>query len=245
MRRAAVSLLATALLSGLLAGCSDDPSAPDVNAPKVDVDTPALREQKARLGVEDCADGDGTGEVEGGLPQVTLACFGGGPGVDVSTLRGPLVINFWQGACVPCRQEMPALEEFHQRYGDEVPVLGIDYLDAQPGYAMDLVESRTSQPGVNVFKQALANLKPVVEVKSRRVGGATYQVPVEVRPERRTALAMRWLISYSRDRNEKSMAEKLAAEVVAASKGEGNAIKKKDDTHRMAEANKAFAHYRW
>ena len=111
--------------------------------------------------------------------------------------------------------------------------------------AMDLVESRSGQPGVNVFKQALTNLKPVVEVKSRRVGGATYQVPVEVRPERRTALAMRWLISYSRDRNEKSMAEKLAAEVIAASKGEGNAVKKKEDTHRMADANKAFAHYRW
>jgi small subunit ribosomal protein S7 len=111
--------------------------------------------------------------------------------------------------------------------------------------AMDLVESRTNQPGVNVFKQALSNLKPVVEVKSRRVGGATYQVPVEVRPDRRTALAMRWLISYSRDRSEKSMPEKLAAEVVAAAKGEGNAIKKKDDTHKMAEANKAFAHYRW
>ncbi|HSQ32350.1 MAG TPA: 30S ribosomal protein S7, partial [Gemmatimonadaceae bacterium] len=90
-----------------------------------------------------------------------------------------------------------------------------------------------------------ANLKPVVEVKSRRVGGATYQVPVEVRPERRTALAMRWLISFSRERNEKSMSEKLAAEVIAASKGEGNAVKKKEDTHRMADANKAFAHYRW
>jgi small subunit ribosomal protein S7 len=111
--------------------------------------------------------------------------------------------------------------------------------------AMDLVENRTQQPGVNVFKQALNNLKPVVEVKSRRVGGATYQVPVEVRPDRRTALAMRWLISFSRDRNEKSMAERLAAEVIAASKGEGNAVKKKEDTHRMAEANKAFAHYRW
>ncbi len=111
--------------------------------------------------------------------------------------------------------------------------------------AMDLVEARTSQPGVNVFKQALTNLKPVVEVKSRRVGGATYQVPVEVRPDRRNALAMRWLISYSRDRGEKSMAEKLAGEVIAASKGEGNAVKKKEDTHRMAEANKAFAHYRW
>jgi small subunit ribosomal protein S7 len=111
--------------------------------------------------------------------------------------------------------------------------------------AMDLVEQRTNQPGVNVFKQALSNLKPAVEVKSRRVGGATYQVPVEVRPDRRTALAMRWLITYSRDRNEKSMAEKLAAEIILASRGEGNAVKKKEDTHRMADANKAFAHYRW
>ena len=111
--------------------------------------------------------------------------------------------------------------------------------------AMDLVESRTGQPGVNVFKQALQNVKPVVEVKSRRVGGATYQVPVEVRPDRRTALGMRWLIQYARQRGEKSMAEKLAAEVIQASRGEGNAIKKKEDTHRMAEANKAFAHYRW
>jgi small subunit ribosomal protein S7 len=111
--------------------------------------------------------------------------------------------------------------------------------------AMDIVEEKTSQPGVTVFKQALNNLKPVVEVKSRRVGGATYQVPVEVRQDRRNALAMRWLISYSRDRNEKSMDQKLAAEILAASRGEGNAMKKKDDTHRMAEANKAFAHYRW
>lgn len=111
--------------------------------------------------------------------------------------------------------------------------------------AMDVVEAKTSQPGVTVFKQALTNVKPVVEVKSRRVGGATYQVPVEVRPERRTALAMRWLIQYSRERGEKSMAEKLAAEVIAAAKGEGNAVKKKEDTHRMADANKAFAHYRW
>ena len=111
--------------------------------------------------------------------------------------------------------------------------------------AMDIVESKTSQPGVGIFKQALNNLKPVVEVKSRRVGGATYQVPVEVRQDRRSALAMRWLISYSRDRNEKSMREKLAAEVIAASKGEGNAVKKKEDTHRMAEANKAFAHYKF
>ena len=111
--------------------------------------------------------------------------------------------------------------------------------------AMDIIEQRTSQPGVNVFKQALANAKPVVEVKSRRVGGATYQVPVEVRPDRRTALGMRWLIQYSRGRGEKTMADRLANELISASKGEGSAIKKKEDTHRMAEANKAFAHYRW
>lgn len=111
--------------------------------------------------------------------------------------------------------------------------------------AMDLIEQRAGQPGVNVFKQALNNAKPAVEVKSRRVGGATYQVPVEVRPERRTALAMRWMLEYSRARSEKDMAERLAAELMLASKGEGNVIKKKEDTHRMAEANRAFAHYRW
>lgn len=111
--------------------------------------------------------------------------------------------------------------------------------------AMDLIEERTGQPGVAVFKQAVNNAKPAVEVKSRRVGGASLQVPVEVRPERRTALAMRWLITFSRARGEKSMSERLAAELILASKGEGNTIKKKDDTHRMAEANRAFAHYRW
>ena len=111
--------------------------------------------------------------------------------------------------------------------------------------AMDVVEAKTQQPGVNVFKQALTNIKPVVEVKSRRVGGATYQVPVEVRPERRTALGMRWIIQYSRARKEKTMSERLAAELILASKGEGETIKKKEDTHRMADANKAFAHYRW
>ena len=89
------------------------------------------------------------------------------------------------------------------------------------------------------------NVKPALEVKSRRVGGATYQVPVEVRPERRTALAMRWVISYTRSRKEKTMSERLAAELILASKGEGESIKKKEDTHRMAEANRAFAHYRW
>jgi small subunit ribosomal protein S7 len=111
--------------------------------------------------------------------------------------------------------------------------------------AMDLIEERTGQPGVTVFKQAVNNVKPALEVKSRRVGGASLQVPVEVRPERRAALAMRWVIDFARSRSEKTMQERLAAELILASKGEGNAIKKKEDTHRMAEANRAFAHYRW
>jgi small subunit ribosomal protein S7 len=111
--------------------------------------------------------------------------------------------------------------------------------------AMRIVEEKAGQPGMNVFKQALNNAKPTIEVKSRRVGGATYQVPVEVRPDRRTALAMKWLVGYARARGDKTMSERLAAELLAASRNEGNTIKKKEDTHRMAEANKAFAHYRW
>lgn len=111
--------------------------------------------------------------------------------------------------------------------------------------AMDLIEERTGQPGVTVFKQAVNNAKPALEVKSRRVGGASLQVPVEVRPDRRGALAMRWIIGFARERTEKTMAERLAAELILAAKGEGSTIKKKEDTHRMAEANRAFAHYRW
>ncbi len=111
--------------------------------------------------------------------------------------------------------------------------------------AVDLMEQRSGQPGLVLFEQALNNAKPALEVKSRRVGGATYQVPIEVRPERRTALAIRWLIAFARARSEKSMAERLAGELLAASRGEGSTVKRKDDTHRMAEANKAFAHYRW
>ena len=111
--------------------------------------------------------------------------------------------------------------------------------------AIEMVEKRSDQSGLEAFEQALNNAKPSLEVKSRRVGGATYQVPIEVRPERRTALATRWLIGFARARSEKSMAERLAGEFLSASRGEGNTIKKKEDTHRMAEANKAFAHYRW
>jgi small subunit ribosomal protein S7 len=111
--------------------------------------------------------------------------------------------------------------------------------------ALDQVESKLKDDPLKIFKKALDNVKPVVEVKSRRVGGATYQVPVEVRQDRRTALAMRWLIEYSKARGEKTMTEKLAGELIDAANNRGNAVKKREDTHKMAEANKAFAHYRW
>jgi small subunit ribosomal protein S7 len=110
--------------------------------------------------------------------------------------------------------------------------------------AMKSVETRSGQDAMTVLKSAMNNVKPVLEVKSRRVGGANYQVPVEVRPERRTALAIRWLITYGRGLGEKTMMDKLAAEILDASKN-GGAVKKREDTHKMAEANKAFAHYRW
>jgi small subunit ribosomal protein S7 len=111
--------------------------------------------------------------------------------------------------------------------------------------AIGIVEKKVGEPGLDVWKRALSNLTPSVEVKSRRVGGATFQVPVEIRPERRINLSIKWLIDYSRARGEKTMMDKLAGEIIAASKGEGAAIKKKDDTHRMAEANKAFSHFRF
>lgn len=111
--------------------------------------------------------------------------------------------------------------------------------------AFSVIEERTKKPGLEIFKKALSNSQPLIEVRSRRVGGATYQVPTEVRPERRTALAMRWIKTYASARNDKSMSLKLASELIAASNGEGSAIKKKEDTHKMAEANKAFAHFKW
>ncbi|MBN2333896.1 MAG: 30S ribosomal protein S7 [Deltaproteobacteria bacterium] len=111
--------------------------------------------------------------------------------------------------------------------------------------ALDQVAERSNEDALIIFKKAVENVKPLVEVKSRRVGGATYQVPVEVRPERKVALAIRWLIGYSRSRGEKSMEQKLAAEIMDAANNRGAAVKKREDTHKMAEANKAFAHYRW
>jgi small subunit ribosomal protein S7 len=111
--------------------------------------------------------------------------------------------------------------------------------------SLEILKEKAKDEPLKVFKQAMENVKPVVEVKSRRVGGATYQVPVEVRTDRRTSLAIRWLIQYAKERSEKSMAERLAAEFLDAANNKGASIKKKEDTHRMAEANKAFAHYRW
>jgi small subunit ribosomal protein S7 len=111
--------------------------------------------------------------------------------------------------------------------------------------AFDIINSKTSEPPLKVFEKALDNVKPLIEVKSRRVGGSTYQVPTEIRPSRRTALGIRWIISFARKRSERNMANKLAAELLDASNNRGASIKKKEDTHKMAEANKAFAHYRW
>ena len=111
--------------------------------------------------------------------------------------------------------------------------------------ALENIEAKTGQPGMQVFRQALSNARPQLEVKSRRVGGATYQVPTEVRPDRQVALAMRWLIGFARERGEKTMAERLMNEILDASNGLGAAVKRREDTHKMAESNRAFAHYRW
>lgn len=111
--------------------------------------------------------------------------------------------------------------------------------------AFEIIEDKTKTEAMKVFKKALDNIKPMLEVKSRRVGGATYQVPVEVRPDRKLSLALRWLVNYSQGRSEKSMKEKLAGELIDASNNKGGSVKKKEDVHKMAEANKAFAHYRW
>jgi small subunit ribosomal protein S7 len=111
--------------------------------------------------------------------------------------------------------------------------------------ALDIIEKKTGEPAIKIFEQALENAKPMIEVKSRRVGGSTYQVPTEIRPSRRTALGIRWIIDFARKRSEKGMVNKLSAELLDAANKRGASIKKKEDTHKMAEANKAFAHYRW
>ncbi len=156
---------------------------------------------------------------------------------------------------MPRRREVPKRRALPDpKYGDRLVakfISGImlrgkkDTAEAILYGALDIIESRYKDDPLEVFKRALENVKPRLEVKSRRVGGATYQVPVEVRPERRISLGMRWIRNASRARSEKSMRERLAAELIDASQGRGTAVKKKEDTHKMAEANKAFAHYRW
>jgi small subunit ribosomal protein S7 len=156
---------------------------------------------------------------------------------------------------MPRRREVPKREIIPDpRYGDRqvakfCNVLMYDGKKSTVEHivygAFDLIEDRLKEDPLKVFKRALDNVRPRVEVKSRRVGGATYQVPIEVRPDRSTALAMRWLIQYSRSRSGKSMRERLAAEVIDAASERGESVKKREDTHRMAEANKAFSHYRW
>ena len=148
------------------------------------------------------------------------------------------------------RRELPP----DPRYNDVILTKFINYImkegkrsiaEKHVYRAFDIIREKTGQDGIDVFRSALNNVKPSLEVKSRRIGGATYQVPVEVRPERRTQLAMRWIIGFARSRPEHTFAERLASELMLASKNEGPSIKKREDTHRMADANKAFAHCRW
>ena len=156
---------------------------------------------------------------------------------------------------MPRRREVPKREVMPDpKYGDQLVTkfMNVIMQDGKKAVAesivygaFDVVHERTREEPLSIFHRALENCEPMVEVKSRRVGGATYQVPVEVRVERRVALAMRWLVSYARSRPGRSMREKLANELIEAAHNRGNAVKQRDDTHRMAEANKAFAHYRW
>jgi small subunit ribosomal protein S7 len=147
-------------------------------------------------------------------------------------------------------REVPADPKYHDRtvakFMNVVMERGKKSLAEQIFYhALDLVATRSKEDGLVVFKRALDNVRPAVEVRSRRVGGANYQVPSEVRPVRRNSLAMRWLVTAARARGEKSMEERLAAEILDAAANRGGGVKKREDTHRMADANKAFAHYRW
>ena len=140
IRRTLAAALAAALLAGCAPAAEKDPTdlAREIGS-KVDVDTPQLREIKAEAGIADCAPGDAT-HVDGGLPELTLPCLGGGPDVDLSTLRGPMVVNLWAVWCTPCRRELPILQEFHEKYGDEVAMLGVNYNDTQPKQALQLAK---------------------------------------------------------------------------------------------------------
>jgi small subunit ribosomal protein S7 len=156
---------------------------------------------------------------------------------------------------MPRRREVPKREILPDpKYGDQLVTQFVNcmMLEGKKSTAeailygtLETIEAKTGEDAVKVFRKSIENVRPVVEVRSRRVGGATFQVPVEVRPDRRTALALRWVISAARARNEKTMQERLTAELLDASNNRGSAVRKKEEVHRMAEANKAFAHYRW
>lgn len=149
----------------LLAGCTDTAGPPQVGQAQIDVDTPELRAVKAAAGVADC-EPTGAEPVEGGLPEVTLPCLGGGPEVDVSGLRGPMVVNLWASWCKPCRRELPIYQEFHERYGDRVAVLGIDFQDVQPAAAMELVrESGVTYPQLADPQSALSFAGPLPNIQ--------------------------------------------------------------------------------
>jgi small subunit ribosomal protein S7 len=160
-----------------------------------------------------------------------------------------------EGSRVPRKGHVPKRDVLPDPiYNDKVVTKLINniMLDGKKGLAQkicyeafDIIREKTGKDPLEVFEQAMNNIMPVLEVKARRVGGATYQVPIEVRPDRRQALGLRWLVNYARERGEKTMKERLAAEIMDAANGVGGAFKKKEDTHKMAEANKAFAHYRW
>ena len=160
-----------------------------------------------------------------------------------------------EGRIVPRKGHVPKRDVLPDPlYNDKIVTKLINniMLDGKKGVAQkicygafDIIKEKSGKDPLEVFEQALNNIMPVLEVKARRVGGATYQVPIEVRPERRQALGLRWLVNYSRQRGERTMRERLAGEILDAVNNAGSAVKKKDDTHRMAEANKAFAHYRW
>ncbi len=160
-----------------------------------------------------------------------------------------------EGSDVPRRGNVPKREVLPDPIYNSVLVTKLVnsvMLDGKKGVAQKVVygafgiiEEKTGKNGLEVFQEAMENIMPSLEVKSRRVGGATYQVPIEVRPERRQTLGLRWLTSYSRSRSEKTMKERLAAEIMDASNGTGSSVKKREDTHKMAEANKAFSHFRW
>lgn len=160
-----------------------------------------------------------------------------------------------EGSIVPRKGHVPKREVMPDPiYNDVVITKLINniMLDGKKGVAqnivygaLDYVAEKTSEDALDVFNRAMNNIMPVLEVKARRLGGATYQVPMEVRPERRETLGLRWLVTYSRNRGEKTMVERLAKEILDASNGMGSSVKKREDTHKMAEANKAFAHYRW